>query len=930
MKNKILSGFVFQLVWMLGLAQSTSLSGVILDESDNTPLIGTHVVLINGQFQYSAVTDPEGSFLFEGITTGSYQLQASYVGYEDISRDVHVTMHPLHLGTIKMKQGIDLDEVQVVEQVVPVMQKGDTTQFNAAAFKTLPDADAIDLIEKMPTVVIDNGTVQAQGEDVKKVLVDGRPFFGNDPQAALQNIPAEIIDKIEIFDQQSDQAQFTGFDDGETTKTINIVTRPNMRNGEFGKIYGGYGVEDKYQAGGNINFFNGDQRISIIGLSNNINQQNFSTEDLLGVVGTTSGRRGGPRGGGGPPGGGGGGPGRGSQGASTQDFLVSQQGGITSTNAFGLNFSDQWGKKLSVSASYFFNQSDNHTIQDVTQQYFDEEGLQELYAEESNTSSININHRFSGLLEYKINENNSLIWRPSLSWQGNDGQETVLGQTSLYENLLNQSESDFSADLSALNLSSSLLWRHRFEKRGRTLSVNLRNGYAPKEGDSYLLSSSLFDTESSLLDQYSTLDNKQWSASANVHYTEPLTSRSRLMLDYRASYQEENRDKYTYDFAEATQEYDDFNESLSNVFSNDYFSQALGGGYNFNMGDWRLMARANYQWAELLTDQTLPYSATTENTFQNVLPMVNLMYRPSRSHNFHLMYRASTDLPSIDQLQNVIDNSNPLQLSIGNPQLLQAYQHHIRSRFTHTNSEKSSVFFAMFSANFTNNYIGTSTYLSAADYDPLLEESAQISVPVNLDGYRNVKMFTTYGFPLSVIKSNLNIDLTGTYTRSPGLINEEINYASNTSTGLGLTLASNISDRIDFTVSSRSHYNFANNSLQSVSSTNYFNQKSKLRLDWILGNNFVFRSDITHDFYSGLVESFDQNYLLWNMSIGKKVFKDQRGEISLTIFDLLNQNNALTRNVTEIYTEDIQTNVLQQYFMLSFKYDIRHFKKKVE
>lgn len=928
MKNKILLGFVFQLVWMLGFTQSTSLSGVILDQSDDTPLIGTHVMLINDQSQYSAITDPEGSFRFEGISAGFYKMQASYVGYEDISRDVQVMIDPLHLGVIKMKQGIDLEEVQVVEQVVPVMQKGDTTQFNAAAFKTLPDADAIDLIEKMPTVVIDNGTVQAQGEDVKKVLVDGKPFFGNDPQAALQNIPAEIIDKIEIFDEQSDQAQFTGFDDGETTKTINIVTKPNMRSGEFGKIYGGYGVEDKYQAGGNINFFNGDQRISIIGLSNNINQQNFSTEDLLGVVGTTSGRRGGPRGGGGPPGGGG--RDRGGQGASTQDFLVSQQGGITSTDAFGLNFSDQWGKKLTVSGSYFFNQSDNNTIQDVTQQYFDGEGLQELYGEESNTSSINLNHRFSGLLEYKINENNSLIWRPSLSWQGNEGQETVFGQTSLFQNVLNQSESDFSADLSALNISSSLLWRHRFEKRGRTLSINFRNGYAPKEGDSYLLSSSLFDTESSLLDQFSTLNNNQWSASANVHYTEPLTSKSRLMIDYRASYQEEDSDKYTYDFAEATQAYDVFNESLSNVFSNDYFSQSLGGGYNFNTGDWRFMARANYQWADFVTDQSLPYTASTENSFQNILPMVSLSYRPSPSQNLRLMYRTSTDLPSIDQLQNVIDNSNPLQLSIGNPHLLQAYQHHIVSRYTNTNTEKSSVFFAMFSASFTNNYIGNSTYLSAADYDPLLAESAQISVPVNLDGYRNVRMFSTYGFPLSLVKSNLNIDVTGSYIRSPGLVNEALNYASNTSAGLGLTLASNISDRIDFTVSSRSNYNFANNSLQSVSSTDYFNQKSKIKLDWILGNNFVFRSDMTHDFYNGLDESFDQNYLLWNMSIGKKVFKDQRGEISLTVFDLLNQNNALTRNVTEVYTEDIQTNVLQQYFMLSFKYDVRHFKKSVK
>ena len=918
-----LFALILQLFALTGFTQAGSVSGTTVDAQDEQPLIGTHIVLKKGGKELAAVADHHGQFLFENVPAGTYELAVSYIGYQDYTRIIKVNNTRMEVGPILLKEGVDLAEVQVVEEVLPVIQLEDTTQFAAEAYKTMPDATAEELLEKMPTVVVDNGKVQAQGEDVKTVLVDGKPFFGNDPTAALRNIPAEVIDKIQIFDQQSDQANFTGFDDGETSKTINIITKPNMRTGQFGKFYAGYGYDDKYQAGGNINIFNDDQRISLIGLSNNINRQNFSAEDLLGVVGSAGQRRGGGRmgrGGGRRPGGG---P---QTGATTSDFLVPQQGGITAADALGINFNDKWGKKADFSASYFFNQSDNITTQSLTQQYFDAEGLAEFYTEESEAESKNTNHRFSGILDYKFNENNSLIWRSNLTWQGNEGQQIDLGRVTLSSIITSQSDNDFTADLAALNWNNSLLWRHKFAKRGRTLSINLNGGIAPKNGESYLLSDNIFAGDTSALQQVSTLDQQKWNLTTNVQYTEPLGGKSRLMLNYRASYRQEQNDKATYDFQESTQAYDLFNESLSNVFSNDYVSHSLGGGYNHNIGNWRLMGRISGQWAELVTDQSLPYEASTQHQFWNVLPMVRLSFRPSRGENLRIMYRTSTQLPNIEQLQNVIDNSNPLQLTSGNPTLLQGYQHSFFGRYTKTNTEKSSVFFAMLGGSISNNYIASHTYFSAADYDPSLEEDAQITVPVNLDGYYNLRSFLTYGFPLTAISSNLNIDLTANHTRTPGLINEELNYAKNTVAGIGLTLSSNISERVDFTLSSRSNYNLVGNSLQSESNTNFFNQATRLKLNCLLGS-IIFRTDLTHQYYDGLEQSFDQNYLLWNMSIGRKLFKDDRGEINVTVFDLLNQNNALTRNVTETYTEDVQTNVLQQYLMVNFKFDLVAFKR---
>ena len=930
MKKKLVFSLILQLFALFAMAQTGSISGVVLDKNEKEPLVGTHIFLKNNQESRTVVSDINGVFQFKNVKEGIYQLEISYIGYEVFQKEIQVFKALVSLGDIYLKEGVLLDEVEVVEQVLPVIQKGDTTQFNADAYKTMPDADAADLIEKMPTVVVDNGKVQAQGETVKQVLVDGKPFFGNDPMAALRNLPAEVIDKIQIFDDQSDQSKFTGFDDGNTSKTINIITRPNMRNGQFGKIYGGYGYDNKYQAGGNINFFNGDQRISVIGLSNNINQQNFSIDDILGVVGAPSwqrrleGLRPAFSGGGGRlPGG----LGRGNTGATSNDFLVPQQGGITSANAFGINFSDKWGEQLDVSASYFFNHSDNTTEQILTQQFFDAEGLAELYNETSLAESTNINHRFTGLLNYKINDRNALTWRSNMTWQDNDGLENIFGQTTLNANLLNQTESNFSADLSAMNLNNSLLWQHNFEKQGRTLSINISSGFAPNKGESFLLSNNFFSADSTQLNQISTLDNHKWSVGTDVQYTEPINDKSRLMLNYKAHYQQEENTRETFDFEESTQAYDLFNDNLSNIFSNDYFSQSIGGGYNFNAGKWRLMARANLQWSELLTEQHSPYTATTDNEFWNVLPMGMLMYRPVRTETFRLIYRTSTQLPSIEQLQNVVNNSNPLQLSVGNPDLVQGFQHGAFGMYSKTNVEKSSILFVLLGGAYTNNYISSSTYLSAADYDANLEKDAQITVPVNLDGYYNLRAYSTYGFPVKAIKSNLNIDFTANYSRTPGLINEELNHSNNSNMGIGLTLSSNISERVDFTISARSNYNFVRNTLQTSSNTNYLNQRTKLKFNWILGDGFVFRTDLTHDFYNGLEEDFDQNYLLWNISIGKKLFKDDRGEISLMVFDLLKQNNSLTRNVTEIYTEDIQINVLQQYVMLKFKYDLRHFRK---
>ncbi|MBI5915737.1 MAG: outer membrane beta-barrel protein [Bacteroidetes bacterium] len=835
----------------------------------------------------------------------------------------------MDLGTLQlMAAATQLGEVTVKDRTPMGRVQGDTVLFNADAFKVMKDANAQDLIEKMPTVTVENGTVKAQGENVQQVLVDGKPFFGNDPSAALKNLPAELIEKVQIFDQQSDQAQFTGVNDGNTTKTINIVTRKGMNQGQFGKIYAGYGWEDKYQSGGNVNIFKSNRRISLIGMSNNINVQNFSMDDILGLTGSGGGRQGGFTGGR-PMGGGGG-----RMGGGGSDFLVQSSGGISTTHALGLNYSDKWGKKTEVTGSYFFNKSENNSVKNINRQFVSDEGLGATYGEESSTTSDNTNHRLNFRFTIELDSANSLILRPRATWQLNDGNSAIFGQTILDTALQNQTDNNSVTDYNGLSFNNGLLWRHKFAKDRRTFSVDVSSGYNPKNGNSAFRSNdsyyfplpSAFDS----LDQQATLDALSWNTSANLEFTEPVTENAQLLLNYRASWQQEESDKLTYDFWNLTGDYSLLNEQLSNVFSNDYFTQQGGLGYNYSKGrDLNWNVRANYQWAKLINQPEFPEGADTERTFKNVLPSAQLRYNLDEERNLRFNYRTSTQLPSIDQLQSVVDNSNPLQLKTGNPALAQSYKHDLFMRFQSTRAEKSTVFFAMLGGSATSGYIANATWFSGSGapiFDSLdVPPGAQITQPVNLDGQYSVRSFATYGVPFKFIRSNLNFNLGWNWSRTPGLIDGQENFASNHSFSTGVTLSSNISTSLDFNLNLRPSWSKVTNTLQTGSNTEYFSQNSSLRFNWIIFEGLVLRTDVAHQFYSGLSEDFNQNYVLWNVALGKKLFKSERGEISLAVNDVLNQNRNISRSVTETYTEDTRTNALTRFVMLSFTYNIRHF-----
>ncbi|CAM3846986.1 outer membrane beta-barrel protein [Pontibacter korlensis] len=901
--------FIFALFTASQLyAQGATVFGTVQSAQDKSALPGASVVLKRITYDSSTgvATDVAGAFRFSNVVPGMYMVEVNYLGFKPLEKKVLVQQNTVNLGVLELEESsTTIKEVQVVGRVPLGDQKGDTTSFNAGAFKTTPDASAEDLVQKMPGITIQNGAIQAQGEDVKQVLVDGKRFFGDDPGTALRNLPADVIANIEIFDKKSDQAELTGVNDGNELKTINIVTKPNSRNGAFGKASAGYGTDDRYMLGASLNFFNGDRRLTVTGLTNNINMLDFSVGETPG--GGMRGRR--------PP------------------FGGTTTTGLISTNTFGLNYSDMWGDKLEVSGNYKFTERDIENNQYRIQQYILAADSGRVYTENNLSNIHTTDHQFNLRLDYKLNENNRLLLTPSLTVQQRNLNENIAATTLNDNGLINETQNQTASDNLSYTLKNSLYFSHKFGMPGRTISTTLNTSVSATDGESSLLANTIYyrgNNGDVSQDQQVKLDRAGLTWSGEVAYTEPLSKNGQLQLQYTIGNQLNDSDKRTYKLFEEGQGYTSLDTTLSNKFESEFLTQRFGTGYQYSKDNLRIRVGAGYQVATLQSDKEFPTSFTLKRTYANILPDAQVDYKLSDTRNFDINYSTSVNAPAVEQLQEVIDNSNPLQLTRGNTALKPSYQHSFRTGLRDFNRETNQVFFVGLFGNITQSYVGNSIIRAEGEEVTLpdgqvLEPGQQLTQPVNLNGYWNVRSVFHYGKPLNLLSSNLGVHGTVGYIRTPGLTNGELSYVSSPNFGLGLMLSSNISENVDFTVSSNSHYNVVKNSLQPELNNNYFTQNSNVKLNWIFWKGLVYRTELNQQAYAGLSEGYDNNYLLWNMSISKKLFKNQQGEISLSVNDLLKQNVSLQRNLAAQYVEDVQSSALQRYFMLTFTYNLRNF-----
>lgn len=905
-------------------AQQFNLSGSIYDSTDRRPLPGALVEISNpmdSSAKQRVITDGTGSFAFKLNLKRFYRLEISFMGYHSKVIPIRPQGIDMPLGAIYLSADAALlKEVEIKELARAVEQKEDTLSFNSRAYKTNPDASAEDLVKKMPGVELQNGRIKAQGEEVQRILVDGKPFFGDDPNIALKNLPAEMVDRVEVYDQESDQSRFTGFSDGNAMRTLNLVTKAGMRKGQFGKAYAGYGTDERYNAGLSYNNFSGNRRVTVLGLANNINQQNFSAQDLVSMLGGSQ------------PGGGRRGWGLG----GISDFIVGNQDGIATSNSFGLQYSNQWKNISEFSAGYFVNQSNTQNDQALRRTLFLPGDSLQFFESNNTLETNNLNHRFNLRMKWDIDSSNSLLYTPSLNWQGNRQINDAFStnRTQLNE-LLNITENEQNTNNNAWVVSNDLLLQHKFKKAGRTISLNTELQLQWRNSDNGLLASNSFFNPPSIIpfvqsiDQLSNTAFSGRNTELNLSYTEPVGKKSQLEIRLRYDEDLNINDQKT-NLADSTARYTLLDSALSNVFENRYNTYRLGLSYRFNTDKMNAMFGTYLQQAELNNEQDFPFADTLGRSFRNVLPYGFMRYRISKTRSLRMFFRSSTSAPNVRQLQEVLDNSNPLKLYRGDASLDQEINHFLVARYTASNPAKSRTLSAFIRLRATTAFVANSSFIAPSNDIVLdgiaLQRGASLIRPVNLNGQRSISSNISYGFPVKKIKSNLNIGAGLSYDRIPGLVNGVENISKNTSVDPSLVLSSNISERVDFSLSYSGSYNFVQNSVQAELNSNFYNHTATLNGNFWLGKKTIIKTDLNNRLFTGLSDGYNPNFWLWNMGLARKLFKDNSGELRITAFDILGQNQSVIRNITETYLEDLENSILTRYFMLSFTYQLRSFK----
>ena len=965
--------------------QKGKVSFVLIDGASKQAVIGAVVELYptakpaNKRYYTSNV---DGSVSLPALEYGEYTVVATSLGYDDLNKTFTVKSSTLNLGKVEMKESTTrIDTVVKEVKSLRASQNGDTLSYNAGAFKVSADADVEGLLKKMPGININNGEVEAQGETIKKVFVDGKEFFGEDVSAAIKSLPAEAVDRVEVFNKLSDQAEFSGMDDGEGYKALNIVTKSNMRQGQFGKMYAGYGYQPetdditshhKYIVGGNVNVFQGDSRISLLALFNNINQQNFSFEDILGVSGGGQGGGGGRRGFG--------------------QYMVRPQSGVAAVNSIGLNYSDQWGRKDQVKfqGSYFFNNTNTKNLSVSDTWYEDPSPVDTLHTEGS-SNTLNNNHRLNARLDWKISRNQSLMSRTSFSFQGNNPFSESYGYQYGQSGLLYQYDKSIRQSR-GYNFREFLQYRVKLGKPGRTLTVDGSFNYRNNNNERKLVSNesasiaygseeyndlyaefvagnnwkNMSNTSAlySPIYQIVTAPTSEYNVRGSLSYNEPLSQSSSLSLQYRLSYEDELKDQkafyYSSDAFDVSTQVP--NDQMTSKYESGYWTHRVGPGYRYSKNKNTIVANVYYQYSELtgnIVKESGEQADEINSKFHNVTYFGMLNYAFNKENTLRIRLRSNTSSPSVTQLQSIFDVSTPQYLSIGNKDLIPSFSHSVNVHYVHSNIEKGRTFMWMASAETQNNYISSATLYCPTGFE-LSSFGGDVVVPTNskgenyrpqritsyenMDGYWNLRTFVSYGLPLSFMKCNLNLSAGVNYSIIPSAVYDNAggdvvqnilnhkfttNLAKNLGYNAGITLGSNISENIDFTISWRGNYNQAWNTASKDGAKNdYFNHTASANLKWVFWKGFTFTASAAYNQYIGITQDYNEQYVLCNLYLGKKVFKNKRGEIQIGVNDVANQNTAFSRSTGSGYTKNMTNSVIGRYYSIQFVYNLRHFGKR--
>ncbi len=890
---------------------AANIRGKVIDDKGE-PLIEATVRLLaakDSAFIKGTTTDVNGRFSLKDVKSGSYIVQTSYIGYDNATANAKVEGSNVTVGPIKMMESsIMLKEAVVTGVKTEIIAKEDTLEYNAGSYKTQPNAVMEDLLKKLPGVEVDSdGKIKAGGKEVTKILVDGKEFFSDDPKVASKNLPANMIDKLQVVDRKSDLARLTGVDDGEEETVINLTVKKGMKNGWFGVVNGGYGTDDRYAADFNVNRFWNDNQITFLGNFNNINQLGFTD----------------------------------SNGSRFRRF--GGNNGINTSQSFGVNFNvGKSDESFRVGGDLLYSHTDQDTRTSQERQYLFTDSTSYL---SSRSGSRDKGHNIRGdfRIKWKKDTLTTLEFRPRFSLNYNkstsaDSSRTFAGD--LARSLVTRSVNAGRSNGNSYEFGGQLWFNHNFKSHpGRSFSIavdysmsNVREkDFSYSYNRFYLLKNVLGNDSIDTYDQYT--NNHTWrnSVGARVTWTEPIgdVKNGRFInISYRMNYRWNNADKLVYDHPVSYPDggYDPvidyltsiFNDSLSNRFRNDFFTQRIQIGFRQVRKDYTLNVGLSFvpsmSKSKNLIDSDRNIAA---RWVLNLSPFVRFRYKFNKTRNMNVDYRGNANEPSITQLQPVADRSNPLRVVIGNPELKPSFNHNLRVRFSDFDVEAQRSIMAMANVSVTQNSIVSKTTFNN-------KTGGQETTYENVNGNWNANIFSMVSFPLRNKNWQFNGNLFARYSQAIGFNNGERNRSGSFNLGPSVSLAFR-PENWEFELRPYFNLQYTNNSLQSAANRSVQTYGGMFNAGWYAPFGLVVNSELSYTGTSGYSAGYDQNQWMWNASIAYQFLKGKEASVAIKGYDLLQQRKSIMRNVTANYIDDTSYNSLTRYFMITFSYRFNTF-----
>ena len=895
-------------------AQKATLKGTLTDSSNHENAVNA-VASILRQSDSTLVkfsrSDKNGNFQINQLDSGQYIILVTYPEYGDYVEHFNLkAFQTLNLHTIFLTQKAKLMEEIIIRQSA-IRIKGDTTEFTADSFHVTPNASVEDLLKELPGIQVDkDGKITAQGQQIQKVLVDGEEFFSDDPTVATRNLRADAVDKVQVFDKKSDQAEFTGIDDGEKTKTLNLKLKDNAKHGYFGKLSAG--ELDKYYNGqALINAFKAKRQLAAFAIASSTDATGLNWQDTrsYGFGNNLEVTDGG-----------------GLMVTSNQSDDIGMQNyygqGLPESMKAGIHFSNKWDNdKYNAGGNYLFNKLDirsagNTYTQNILQDsvYYNREA--------ANSHSDKMRNSLSGTTEIQLDSSSSIKITANgytgTTQMSSDYQSKALDEQN---KLVNSSVRSTSSKGDNTGVRASALWRKKFRKKGRTISVNFdetytetnSNGFLNNRSDFYDATGSVFQTDST--DQSKVNGNTSNVAGVKATYTEPLSKKSYLEINYSFYNNNSTQKRLSYD-KDINGKYSMLVDSLSNEFKYIYKTNSGGLNYRFNEKKYNFsiggnIANTAFQQTDQVKDTSRKYN------YYNLFPRANFYYKFNAYSGLRFNYNGSTQQPTIDQLQPLKNNNDPLNVVIGNPDLRQSFQNSFNLNFNNYKVFTDRSIYIGTYFNFTNNAISSSSTI-----DALGKRTTQY---LNVNGNYSMNFYGGYYIKIPKTKINAGISPNGNISRNTNFVNGLKNMTQSTRLSMRLGLRTYKKDKYQFNISATPSYNKSRSSISSAASTDYWTYDYSADGNYTLPGKLEIGSDIDFNFRQKL-NAFDvnNNVILWNAYLEKKFLKKDALTLRFSMNDILNQNKGYSRSLQPYSIVEQHYLTYQRYGLITLTWNFNN------